>query len=280
MYMNRLGICAIVFATAMTMASCSDDPTSLNNLPRGAFAGMNTGLLSTLITNTTNVGGDTAAGVLTAGRISASRFSGEAPERSYFRALALFSIGGVASAINSVHANAAPLVYLPNSPPAHYRLDTAASDILGSGRSISWNTVWPSGANVGGNATLPPDFGTVTLSVGRQMSVAALDAGQAVTVSWTGVVPQTIVFIYASWQPKVYAPTLVGPPLAVLVAEDEGSVTIPGSNLAQRVKQPNGQLTFVLYRGTYENIASFDDNTKALAAFSYIADSVRVELID
>ncbi|MBC8145477.1 MAG: hypothetical protein H7X80_07815 [bacterium] len=273
-------LCSALVISLAAM-SCTDEPTSPNKLARGAFAGVNTGLLSTLITNTTEFGGDTASGVVVAASIRGNKLSGIDSAQMYYRYLGLFSIDGMASKIDSVTANQQPLTFLPNSPPAHYELEATLAISLDSTspRTVLWRTIWPGGIDVTGKATPPRGFGTVTLSVGKQLSVAALDAGQAITIRWTDTVPKTKVFIYVSWQPKTAAPTLVVPPKALLVKEDGGLFPIPGGSLSELVKQPDGRLTFVLYRGRYETIASFDNGTKTLGAFSYASDSTYVELI-
>lgn len=266
-------------ATLLTIAGCSDDPTSYDDLPRGAFGGVNTGLLSTLISNTTAIGGDTATGVVVAGEIGASRYSGEMPPRRHFRGLGLFSIDGTAKPINGLSANGVALPFLQNSPPAHYELDTTAPAVLSVDRQVRWLAGWTTGESVQAAVSMPPSFGSITLSSGRDVSIASLDAGDSLKLRWTGVLPQTRVFIYVSWRPSVAAPTLVAPPLQALAVEDIGEFTFPGRNLAGLIRQEDGYLTFVLYRGRYDVAATFDNATKSLGAFSYVADSVRIDLV-
>jgi hypothetical protein len=267
-------------ALTLVLCSCKEDPAGYDDLSLGAFNGMNAGLLGKMITFTTNVAGDTATAVVVAGEIGHSRLSGdEAPARD-FRGIALFSVGGTASEVGGVSANGVPLRWVPNAPPAHYELDTTAEAVIAAERRVQWNAGWTTGESILATAGLPPSFGTISLSVGRQMSVAALDAGQDVTISWSGIFPANRVFIYASWQPKVFAPTLVVAPVPILIVEDAGAITIPGERLKPRGRQPDGRLTFGLYRGVYDASTSFDNGTKTIGTFSYVADSVRVDLVE
>jgi hypothetical protein len=277
---RRLAFCLLAIPFAASLNACKDDPTSYDSLPRGAFGGMNTGLLSTLITHTTNIAEDTATAIVVAGEIGASRLSGDPAPRRDFRGIALFSIEGTAGQVGAVSANGAPLRWVPDAPPAHYEIDTSAASVLSTERRVQWSAGWTTGETIQTGVTLPQSFGNVTLSVGRQMSVAALDAGQDVTIRWTGIVPGTRVFIYASWQPAVFAPTLVVAPIPILVVEDQGEITLPGENLAALVRQPDGRLTFALYRGIYESTTLFENGSKRLGTFSYVADSIRVDLVE
>lgn len=272
---------SIVVALALAVVSCADDPTSPDDLGRGAFAGVNTGLLSTLISNTTGIGGDTATGVVVAAEIGASRSSGETAPNRTFLGLGLFSVGGMAKEVGAVTANGVTLPFVPNSPPAHYELETSAQTVLTAERRVQWRAGWTNGETIEAGVTLPPSFGTITLSSGPEVSIARLDAGDTVTLRWTGVVPGTRVFIYVSWRPEVFAPTLIVPPLQALAPADSGHFGFPGKYLSQLVRQTDGHLTFTLYRGEYTPAAAtFDNGTKTLGAFSYIADSVRVRLIE
>lgn len=262
-----------------TLGACGDDPISLDSLPRGAFAGVNTRLLSTMITHTTSLVSDSATGIVVAADIGKSRLSGDAaPDRNY-RGLALFEVNGLAASVGELTANNIPLPYRADLPPAHYVHDTTAAVMYANGRVVDWRTRWTNGDSIVGRSTLPPSFGTITLSTGRNVSIAALDAGDSLTITWSGVVPEKRVFIYASWQPEVFAPTLVSQPIPVLIVSDAGRITLPGFQLSRMIQRTNGRLTFVLYRGTYETIARFDNGSRSLAAFSYVADSVHVNLL-
>jgi hypothetical protein len=270
----------LVVAALALAGGCSEDPTSYDDLSRGTFAGVNTGLLSTLISNTTAIEDDTATGVVVAAEIGASRYSGEAPPRRHFRGLGLFSIDGTAKPIGGLSANDVALPFVPDSPPAHYELDTTAPTVLSVDRRVRWLAGWTTGESIQAAVALPPSFGSITLSSGRDVSIARLDAGDTLKLQWTGVVPKTRVFIYVSWRPAVAAPTLVVPPLQALAVEDIGEFAFPGGHLGSLIRQRDGYLTFVLYRGRYETAATFDNGTKSLGAFSFVSDSVRVDLVE
>jgi hypothetical protein len=269
---------ALSVALVMALASCTESPTSFDSLPNGAFGGINTGLLSTLISHTTGILGDTAAIVLAAAEIGTSHLSGDPVNARRFHGFGVFDVGGTASQAGALSVNGIALRFVPDEPPAHYEIDTTATSVLSAERTVRWNAGWSTGEMIESIATLPQSFGNVTLSVGRTMPVSALDAGQDVTVRWSGVVPGKRVFMYATWQPTNFAPTLVVAPLPILVVADSGAITIPGKYLSPLVKQPDGHITFVLYRGSYQTGTTFDASTKTLGTFSYVSDSVRVEL--